>query len=346
MARPLRYNRIDGWYHVFHRGTERRAVFADDRDRAHFLKLLGEMSERYRVAVHAYALMGNHWHGVVRTPEANLSAAMQWLHLSHAAWFNVRWQRAGALWQGRFGSVPVEDENWAYEVSLYVHLNPVCTSAFGLGKGGKRLESLGAVVVNAEEVRRRLTALRAFRWSSYRVYGGYEAGPKWLQTEVLLSRAHTVPNRARAAYRREVRTRLAHGVEPAKAERLRDALAIGAERFGREVRTLAGGSRETSGKRELRRRVSLDEVLAAAEQVSGEDRKVWLARRGGAGKLLAMWAARRYAGMTLRETGEALGGLDYAAVGIALKRFEAAASTAPGITASMNKVAGLLNVET
>ena len=64
MARRLRSNRENGWYHVFHRGIERRDVFLDDRDREHFLKLLGAMSDRCRVAIHAFSLMDNHWHGV------------------------------------------------------------------------------------------------------------------------------------------------------------------------------------------------------------------------------------------------------------------------------------------
>ena len=71
MARRLRTNRVDGWYHVFHRGIERRAIYADDRDREHFVGLLGEMHERFRVLIHAYSLMTNHWHGVLQTPDAN-----------------------------------------------------------------------------------------------------------------------------------------------------------------------------------------------------------------------------------------------------------------------------------
>ena len=77
MARGLRSNRADGWYHVLHRGIQRRDVFLDDRDRERFLELLVEMHGRYRVAIHALSLMDNRWHGVVQTPEANLSAAMQ-----------------------------------------------------------------------------------------------------------------------------------------------------------------------------------------------------------------------------------------------------------------------------
>jgi len=115
----------DGGYHVFHRGTQRREIFLDDRDRAHFLELPGEVHERYRFRIHAFALMRTHYHAIVQTPDANLSAGMQWLHLSHAAWFNARHAAAGPFWQGRFRSVPVEDGAWAYALSLYVHLNPL-----------------------------------------------------------------------------------------------------------------------------------------------------------------------------------------------------------------------------
>lgn len=325
MARPLRGNREDGWYHVFHRGLERRKVFRDDRDREHFLELLGEVVTRYRVVIHAYALMDNHWHGVVQTPEANLSAAMQWLHLSHAAWFNARHRRVGSLWQGRFGAVPIEEGGWAYEVSLYVHLNPVSTEAFGLGK----------------------RALRVYPWSSYRIYAGYVPGVEWLESSVLLARAHRDPRRAAAAYRRDVRQRLTHGIYPSREERLRDALAIGSASFLREIRVqAAGGSRETSGKRALRRGISFGSIVTAVEQVLGGEVRELFARRGGTGKALAMWAARRYGGLTLRETGEAVGGLDYAAVSIAIKRLLRQAATNRTLRTQMARIENMLSVET
>jgi len=338
---------VDGWYHVFHRGIERRAVFSDDRDREHFLDLLGEMHGRYRVVIHAFSLMDNHWHGVLQTPEANLSAAMQWLHLSHASWFNARHGRLGPLWQGRFGAVPIEDGIWAYEVSLYVHLNPVCTEEFGLGKRAKQVERAGWRVPDVEEVTRRLKALRQYPWSSYRAYGGYAKGPDWLQSRVLLERAYQEPKRREAAYRRDIRQRLLHGVEPSKEDRLRDAVAIGAERFVRQIKDLAGGgSRETSGKRELRRRVGFAEVIGVVERALGARWDEIRAQHGGVGRPLAMWAARRYGGLTLREVGDAMGGVDYAAVSMALKRLDCKRRNSRDLQTRMEQVAGMLNVET
>jgi len=77
MARPLRIDVADGWYHVTARGLDRKAIFRDDGDRAHFMELLEEMASRYRVRLHAYVLMGNHYHLLIQTPQANASAALQ-----------------------------------------------------------------------------------------------------------------------------------------------------------------------------------------------------------------------------------------------------------------------------
>jgi REP element-mobilizing transposase RayT len=103
MARPLRVNIVDGWYHVMHRGIERRRIFDDARDHETFLDLLGETSERYRIRMHhAYCLLGNHYHAIVQTPDANLSEGMQWLGLAYSRLYNIRNNRVGPLFQGRF----------------------------------------------------------------------------------------------------------------------------------------------------------------------------------------------------------------------------------------------------
>jgi putative transposase len=252
MARPLRSNRVDGWYHVYHRGIRGGAVYGDDRDKAHFVDLLEEVHERFRVRIHAYCLMDTHWHGVLQTPDANLSQAMQWLHMSHAAYLNARQGLDGPLWRGRFGSKPIESSAWAYSVSFYVHLNPVHTQAFGLGKRMNKAEGLGLSAPTPEEASRRLKALRTYPWSSYRVYAGYRKGPKWLESATLLKRACGDPDAWHARYREDAQNLLRRGVDETRDERLRDAVAIGSERFVRQIKSLAkGGVRETALKREL-----------------------------------------------------------------------------------------------
>jgi REP element-mobilizing transposase RayT len=66
---------VDGWYHVFGRGAERREVFAEDADRRHLLELFETLQARYAIKIHAYALLDNHV--ILQTPRANLSQGMQ-----------------------------------------------------------------------------------------------------------------------------------------------------------------------------------------------------------------------------------------------------------------------------
>ena len=347
MARPLRHNVGDGWYHVFHRGTERCAIFLDDRDRERFLELLGEVHERYRVRIHAYVLMDTHYHGIWQTPEANLSQAMQWLHLSYAAWFNARHDRLGALWQGRFGAVPVQGAGWAYALSLYVHLNPVCTELFGLGKCAKKVEALGWSAPSREEATRRLKQLRTYPWSSYRCYGGYAKGPAWLETEDLLKRAAARPEKRQARYRRDLQARLTRGAEVSTLERLADRVGIGSQEFVAKLKAVAaGGGRETSGRKALRQRVAFADIVSAVERVRGEKWAELVERRGDWARPLAMWVARRYGGLSLREIGKAMDGRDYAAVGMALKRFESRFHRDAAAQAAWRGMAAMLYVET
>lgn len=179
MARPLRLDLEGGWYHVTARGIERRAIYRDDRDRAHFLELIREAVGRFGLVVHAYVLMGNHYHLVAETPAANLSAAMQWVNVSYSVWFNRRRGRAGHVFQGRFKAVVAEPGAYAVELSRYVHLNPVRVKAFGLDKRAQERTRAGwgGATPAADLVRERLQRLRRYRWSSYRAYVGLEAAP-------------------------------------------------------------------------------------------------------------------------------------------------------------------------
>ena len=138
MARPLRIERASGWYHVTARGNERRPIYRDERDRGRFCELLGEMVSRFQVRLHCFVLMDNHYHLVVELQEPNLSRAMQWLNVSYSVWFNLRHGRSGHLFQGRFKSVVVSREEWALELSRYVHLNPVRVGKLGLSESERK----------------------------------------------------------------------------------------------------------------------------------------------------------------------------------------------------------------
>ena len=90
MSRPLRLQLPGGIYHVTARGNARHAIFEDDDDCAGFLIVLASTVARYRVLCHAYCLMGNHYHLLLETPEANLSSAMRQLNGVYTQRFNRR----------------------------------------------------------------------------------------------------------------------------------------------------------------------------------------------------------------------------------------------------------------
>src|SRR6185369_14352378 len=125
MARPLRLEFEGALYHVTSRGNERSPIFRDDRDRTKFLEILGSIASVSRWAVHAYCLMGNHYHLLLETPRPNLSAGMQRINGRYTQWFNRRHRRAGHLLQGRFKAILVERDPHLLELCRYVVLNPV-----------------------------------------------------------------------------------------------------------------------------------------------------------------------------------------------------------------------------
>lgn len=113
-------------HHVIQRGNNRQAIVHDDADRKRLLALLKECSVQHRVAVHAYVLMDNHVHLLV-TPETTegLSLMMQALGRRYVAAFNLRHQRSGTLWEGRFRAALIESERYFLACMRYIELNPV-----------------------------------------------------------------------------------------------------------------------------------------------------------------------------------------------------------------------------
>ena len=95
MGRAWRIEYEGGLYHVLSRGNEGKDIFHDDRDRHTFLDGIGEMADNYDVDIFAYVLIGNHYHILSRTNQANLSKSMQWLALTCARRFNNRHFRSG-----------------------------------------------------------------------------------------------------------------------------------------------------------------------------------------------------------------------------------------------------------
>ena len=161
MGRPHRTENAAGWYHVFNRGAARQAVFLSDRDRVEFERLLGVVSERFGIRVHAYCLMTNHYHLLLECPQGGLSDAMHVLGSVYVRHANERAGRDGPLFRSRFAAKPVSSDEYLLRLVRYIHRNPLAFST--------------------------VEQLRSYRWSSLRVYLGRRRTPSWMTTEKVLA---------------------------------------------------------------------------------------------------------------------------------------------------------------
>jgi REP element-mobilizing transposase RayT len=126
MARKLRVEYEGAIYHVMNRGDRRETIFKDDPDRMLFLETLGQTCLKTDWQMHAWCLMGNHFHLVVETPKANLVAGMKWFLGTYTGRFNRRHKLFGHLFSGRYKALIVDGSGTGYlrTVCDYVHLNP------------------------------------------------------------------------------------------------------------------------------------------------------------------------------------------------------------------------------
>jgi REP-associated tyrosine transposase len=125
MPRMNRSEFSDGLFHVTTRGVEGVRAFRDDLDRAFFLKLLAANARRSNWRVEAFCLMGTHYHLVLSTFVAKLSAGMHRLNGDYARAFNRRHGRRGHLWAARYSSWVIEGDEYLENTVRYVLLNPV-----------------------------------------------------------------------------------------------------------------------------------------------------------------------------------------------------------------------------
>lgn len=142
MARQLRIQYPDAYYHITCRGNERKKIFLDETDRVIFFERLIRSLDIHNVRLLSYVLMPNHFHLLLTTPEGNLSEFMRHFNISYTASFNRRHHRAGHLYQGRYKSYLIDADQYLCEVSRYIHLNPVRMSSLSRQSGEKKWAAL------------------------------------------------------------------------------------------------------------------------------------------------------------------------------------------------------------
>ena len=164
MARKIRIEYAGATYHVLARGNQGRDIYADEHDRKLWLETLAEACAKTGWRIHAWVMMGNHFHLLLDTPEPNLVAGMKWLQGTYTQRYNSRHRLFGHLYQGRYKALVVDGTqgNYLAVVSTYIHLNPARAGLIRIGQ----------------------EPLDSYRWSSYPLYARKSvARPGWLVTE-------------------------------------------------------------------------------------------------------------------------------------------------------------------
>lgn len=281
MSRPLRLEFEGAVYHVTSRGNERSAIFRDDRDRDRFLSILGRVVGDQFWRLHAYCVMGNHYHLLLETPRGNLSSGMQRLNGRYTQWFNFRHRRSGHLFQGRYKAILVERDPHLLELCRYVVLNPVRAGI---------VESAGG-----------------WPWSNYRATCGRRAAPDWLEVGWTLSQFGRNQTAAREVYRQFVSD--GRGL-PSPFKEIRNQVYLGGAEFLRGIDLKLKGSRwDADIPREQRapNPPSIDRIRKAVAQEFGVDEAALSRRRGGEAKMAAIYLSRRLSGKKGFEIADAFG---------------------------------------
>jgi len=187
------------FFHVLNRGVDKREVFIDDRDRVRFLHDLFVFNDQrpvihYKrperkdenhtrkllVHIHAFCLMPNHYH-LLLSPlvENGIALFMKKLSMGYTKYFNERYGRSGALWQGKYKRVLIERDSHFLYIPFYIHLNAL-DLAYPEWRTGQ-----------VKDIHKALEYLNTYRWSSHLDYNGIRNFPSITQRELLLSQFET-----------------------------------------------------------------------------------------------------------------------------------------------------------
>jgi putative transposase len=190
MPRQARLDAPGTLHHVVLRGTEKRRIVDDDKDRQSFVTRLGSLAEETETRIYAWSLMTNHAHLLLRSGPLGLPKFMRRFLTGYAVTYNLRHRRHGHLFQNRYHSIVCDEDVYFRELVRYIHLNPL------------RAQLVGS-----------LSELDVYPWCGHSVLMG-RVEYDWQEREEVLSWYGKRQGEARRAYRRYMEEGIAQGRRP------------------------------------------------------------------------------------------------------------------------------------
>ena len=311
MARPLRINYPGAFYHVTSRGNERKAVFKSKRDREKFLEYLETATLRYDAVVHVYCLMDTHYHLLLETPSGNLPQIMRHINGAYTTYFNVKRKRSGHLFQGRYKAILVDADEYAKELSRYIHLNPVRAK----------------MIERPEE----------YKWSSFQDYVGARKPHDWLSRDFILGYFGRKVKGAERGYKKFVSSLEGKEYESPLKEVFASTI-LGDTGFVEYVKKSFLNNKETDKEipaaKAFKEKVSIEEIIKGVELEFSEDR---LSRD------VKQYLCQRYTSERLKKIGEQFN-VSESAVSHAVRRVSETIAEDKNVRKKVDKLINKLNL--
>jgi len=272
-------------------GDARSKLFKTDSDRDRFLERLSERVEQYNIRLYMFVLMSNHLHLVFETPEGNCSKFMQSLSTAYTVYYNLRYNRHGHLFDGRYKAKLVEGDDYLLALTRYVHLNPVQVSG-----------------IEDQPLEDRIRYLRQYPWSTYQSYIGKRKELPYVEYAPILAEMRGKKKDLPKRYRAFVESGLAETDEEFTEALKESPRSIGSDGFRAWVDELyqklieKSDTPEDISFRRITEPLYPDIVLAAVAEIFEEEEDEF--RRRKRNSPLRAVAARyliKYAGMSQRD---------------------------------------------
>ncbi len=279
------------------RGAGKKAIFRNDNQREIFIKLLGEVRVIFDIEIHAYCLMNNHYHLLIRSPQASLARALRHLNGVYTQRFNRIVGTDGPLFRGRYKSILVDSDNYLLQVSRYIHRILLDSNL------SKKMQSL--------------------LWSSFPAYIGKASTGNELETKHILGMIGKSNTKAR--YKKYVE----EGLDAETADfysKSRQSPLLGDEAFIEKISDFIESEKlspEIAGAKRLKKPPSIKRIIqfcAEYFEVSPKDLRHSVRGIRNQERAIAIGLCRAPGGHRLEDIARQFGDISYSGVSAAISR--------------------------